>query len=362
MPNEQDARSAQRRSRSRTPDDPLAAAIVHGVTDYAILMLDRDGYVMTWNPGAERIKGYSSEEIIGLHFGVFYPREDVAAGKPDSALESAATNGLYREEGWRVRKDGSRFWATVSITALWGEGRLRGFAKLTRDDTERRRAAQERLRVEILQDEERIAQELHHEVIQRLFAVGMRLQGARTVSHEPEVASRIDAAVEDIDEVVRHIRMTLWSDAAGAGDEVEGGTNATDVESVRDDEEIGLHALVVDDDEDMRVLLASWLGEIGNVHVVSDAYQALQWLDAEPVDVMILDLLLPGAGGVDLLEQLDARGRHVPTVVVTGMDTSDALALSAQAAGASVVMTKPFDRRLLLASVLDAARAPDAVG
>jgi PAS domain S-box-containing protein len=113
--------------------------LVEGVSDYAIFMLDADGTVATWNAGAARIKGYSAEEIIGQHFSKFYPPDVIDAGWPEHELRVAAAEGRFVDEGWRVRKDGSRFWAQVTITALRDEHRLRGFAKLTRDLTERRR-------------------------------------------------------------------------------------------------------------------------------------------------------------------------------------------------------------------------------
>jgi PAS domain S-box-containing protein len=113
--------------------------LVSGVRDYAIFMLDPGGHIVTWNAGAERIKGYQAEEIIGRHFSVFYPPEDLAAGKTERELEVATRTGKYEEEGWRLRKDGSRFWASVVITALRGnDGALFGFSKVTRDITERR--------------------------------------------------------------------------------------------------------------------------------------------------------------------------------------------------------------------------------
>jgi PAS domain S-box-containing protein len=116
--------------------------LVEGVVDYAIFMLDPDGRVVSWNPGAERIKGYSAGEIIGQHFSRFYPLEDVQADKPARELAIASSEGKYEEEGWRVRKDGSWFWASVLITARRDpSARLRGFAKVTRDLTERRQAA-----------------------------------------------------------------------------------------------------------------------------------------------------------------------------------------------------------------------------
>ena len=114
--------------------------LVDGVADYAIFMLDADGYVVSWNSGAERTKGYRLEEICGRHFSVFYPPEDVAAGAPAEALRVAAARGRVESEGWRVRKDGSRFWANVTVSALRDPmGKLRGFAKVTRDVTERKR-------------------------------------------------------------------------------------------------------------------------------------------------------------------------------------------------------------------------------
>ncbi|HEV2292825.1 MAG TPA: ATP-binding protein [Tepidisphaeraceae bacterium] len=121
--------------------------MVDGVKDYAIFMLDIDGRVSTWNAGAERIKGYRAAEIIGEHFSRFYPAEDVAARKPQRALETAIGTGKYEEEGLRVRRDGSTFWASVLITALFdGSGRLRGFSKVTCDISKRKEAEQELLR------------------------------------------------------------------------------------------------------------------------------------------------------------------------------------------------------------------------
>lgn len=115
-----------------------ARLIIDSVRDYAIYMLDPEGRVESWNPGAERIKGWTSEEILGRHFRVFYPEEEALAGRPEQALDLAAQTGRQQEEGWRVRKDGTRFWADVTITALRGpDGRLEGFAKVTRDLTER---------------------------------------------------------------------------------------------------------------------------------------------------------------------------------------------------------------------------------
>lgn len=127
----------------RQSDEKLRL-LVTGVKDYAILMLDVQGRVTTWNEGAERIKGYRAEEIIGEHFSKFYIPEAVAADKPGLELRIATECGRFEEEGWRVRKDGSRFWANVVITALCDEsGVLRGFGKVTRDITERKQLREE---------------------------------------------------------------------------------------------------------------------------------------------------------------------------------------------------------------------------
>jgi PAS domain S-box-containing protein len=117
--------------------------LVESVRDYAIFMLDTAGRVATWNVGAERIKGYRPEEVIGQHFSIFYPQEDVARGWPEHELEVAVSEGRFEDEGWRVRKDGSVFWANVIITAVYAHGRLCGFSKVTRDLTERRQGEEE---------------------------------------------------------------------------------------------------------------------------------------------------------------------------------------------------------------------------
>ena len=120
--------------------------LVEGVTDYAIFMLDPGGTIINWNPGAERIKGYSRSEIVGQHFSRFYTDDDKRKGIPRKALETAARTGKYEAEGWRVRKDGRSFWASVVINAIrTSDGTLAGFAKVTRDLTERR-AVEEHLR------------------------------------------------------------------------------------------------------------------------------------------------------------------------------------------------------------------------
>jgi PAS domain S-box-containing protein len=134
----------------------LFRLLVENVRDYAIFVLDAKGHVATWNAGASRIKGYSESEIVGKHFSVFYPPEDVASGKCEYELAIATKSGSFEEEGWRVRKDGSRFWANVVITALRKESsEVIGFAKVTRDLTARRKNEEERIALARAHESER---------------------------------------------------------------------------------------------------------------------------------------------------------------------------------------------------------------
>jgi PAS domain S-box-containing protein len=139
--------------------------LVEGVKEYAIFMLDPEGYITTWNEGARRIKGYEEEEIVGEHFSVFYTEEDVERSHPDEELRVAAAEGSYEEEGIRVRKDGSTFFANVLITALRDEdGELGGFAKVTRDITERKEAEER----ERLLAQERAAKERATDILESI--------------------------------------------------------------------------------------------------------------------------------------------------------------------------------------------------
>ena len=188
-------------------DSDLFRLLVLGVRDYGIFMLDPGGHVVSWNAGAERIKGYAAEEIIGRHFSTFYPLEDVQAGKPDWELRVARAEGALEDEGWRVRKDGTRFWANVIITALYDDsGELRGFGKVTRDMTERRRAEQQltdrrRLLAHLVeaqeQERQRIAWDVHDDTIQAMVAVDMRLQllASKVPAEHRATVDQLDGAV-----------------------------------------------------------------------------------------------------------------------------------------------------------------------
>jgi hypothetical protein len=190
--------------------------LVESVKDYAIFMLDPRGYVMTWNAGAERIKGYRAEEIIGQRFTRFYPEQEVLSGKCDRELVEALREGRYEEEGWRIRKDGSRFWANVIITAIHDSaGRHLGFAKVTRDLTERRKLEEERLRVAQAQEALRLRDEFlsiaSHELKTPLTALQLQLHSLRerVDSLDGRMATKLDRAARSSERLVELVEALL---------------------------------------------------------------------------------------------------------------------------------------------------------
>ncbi|NYH19930.1 PAS domain-containing sensor histidine kinase [Paraburkholderia bryophila] len=167
---------------SDVPLEDRYQLLIDAVQDYAIFMLDPTGRVASWNGGARKIKGYEAGEIIGRHFSVFYTPEDIASNKPAHELAVATAQGRVEDQGWRVRRDGSRFWADVAITAVYDTtGVLLGFAKVTRDMSERMRlaelehASELAVRMQSAREEEqrRIARELHDDLGQQLTALKM---------------------------------------------------------------------------------------------------------------------------------------------------------------------------------------------
>jgi PAS domain S-box-containing protein len=163
--------------------------LVSSVRDYAIFMLDPEGKIATWNLGAQRIKGYKPEEIIGRHFSTFYGEEDIRNGKPERELEIAKAEGSVEDEGWRLRKDGTRFWANVVITAVYdAHGELRGFAKVTRDITDRKHA-EETQRALAEQREARLRAEEERSRAEDSYRIAQEANRAKdeflmTLSHE----------------------------------------------------------------------------------------------------------------------------------------------------------------------------------
>ncbi|WP_426751475.1 PAS domain-containing sensor histidine kinase [Myxococcus sp. Y35] len=188
--------------------------LIESVTDHAILTLDVSGHVASWNPGAERIKGYRADEILGQHFSRFYPPEAVAANKPQRGLDVAMREGRFEEDGWRVRKDGSHFWANVVITALFDEtGQLRGFGKVTRDFTARYQA-QERREMERLREALRIRDDFlsvaSHELRTPLTPLQLKLTAIRrAVDNAPNGTLSSERVGRDLDVAVRQVRKLV---------------------------------------------------------------------------------------------------------------------------------------------------------
>ena len=201
--------------------DERFRVLVESIRDYAVFMLDRDGRVATWNTGAALIKGYQREEIVGKPIELFYTREDRENGRPARLLAQAANEGRIEDEGWRVRKDGTRFWADVVITALRSDaGALIGFAKVTRDLTQRQQAENERRRLETdrIRAEEalRIRDEFFsiasHELKTPLTALQLELYGMRAPiekTGDERLGRKLARAARSGDRLSRLIEMLL---------------------------------------------------------------------------------------------------------------------------------------------------------
>lgn len=191
-------------------------ALVSSVKDYAIFMLDPSGRIESWNAGAERTKGYAADEIIGEHMSRFYTPEDLARGLPALLLAQAQRDGRVEIEGWRVRKDGTRFWADVVITALFDEqGRLTGYAKVTRDLTDRLRAQEEQLRLAQAEEAVRLRDEFlsiaAHELRTPLSAVQLQLQGLLEFPEglDPRIRARVERACRSGERLVTLVDTLL---------------------------------------------------------------------------------------------------------------------------------------------------------
>jgi PAS domain S-box-containing protein len=247
IPNSREKRGIHLQPKGPTLENGLAfpqteqqlRLLVDSVQDYAIFMLDPEGHIASWNSGAERIKGYRSSEILGKHFSCFYPEEDLRNGKPQWELEVAAKEGQIVDEGWRLRKDGSRFWAHVTITAVRDDaGKLIGFGKVTRDATERmqvEKALQKevaerreierrlsdseqslrRLSLHLLrtQDEERrrIGRDLHDSLGQYLAVLKMKLDSLTTAGQkQDEYGQQIAECIRLTDDSIKEVRTISY--------------------------------------------------------------------------------------------------------------------------------------------------------
>ena len=238
----QDVSEKRRAQEALRESEERFRLMVESVKDYAIFMLDAQGYVSTWNVGSERMKGYSAEQIIGKHFSCFYTPEDIAAGKPQRELDTAAKQGQHTEEGWRLLQDGRRFWADVTITGVRDPaGRLLGFSKVTRDITQKRRAEEalrqsERLtfqrqqlqalakRLHQAREDERklVARELHDQIGQILTAI--KFDMTWVARHQPQtedgVHKRLARSIELINEGVKSVRTICSGLRPGILDDV----------------------------------------------------------------------------------------------------------------------------------------------
>lgn len=184
--------------------------LVDAVGEYAIFMLEPDGTVASWNSGAQRIKGYAADEIIGQSFKVFYTAADVADGKPLRELASAASLGQHRDVGWRIRKGSTQFWANVVITAITdANGDLKGFAKVTRDETDRRSAEELGRQIDLMAERDRIARDLQATVVHHIFRASLRLTSVSNLIEDPYAIARIREAIQDLDSTLKEIRDVI---------------------------------------------------------------------------------------------------------------------------------------------------------
>lgn len=193
------------RNQKDSQSNELFRLLVESVKDYAIFVLSPDGHVLTWNLGAQALKGYTKEEIIGKHFSIFYPPEAVQTGWPARELLLAEREGRFEDEGWRLRKDGSSFWASVIITALRGaDGELTGFAKVTQDMTQRREA-------------ERRIQNLNRELRNRIAQLdeSQRIVELRTLEFQRLSARVLNIQDEERRRVARDLHDDLGQQLAG---------------------------------------------------------------------------------------------------------------------------------------------------
>lgn len=307
------AAAAAREATRNAPhgSDERFRLLVDSVADHAIVILDLAGHVVSWNIGAERLKGYSAGEIIGKHFSRFFPADDVAAGKPERELEQARASGRVEDEGWRVRKDGALFWANVVITALLDDDHtLVGFAKVTRDLTERRRAEQDRVRRAAMEEALRLRDQFvaatSHELRTPLSTLRLQVDGLlRNVEQGREslstdrAARRLATMQTQVDRLQRLVDELLDHSRIDAG-----------VRCLRR-EEVDLTSLAREAVERFSERVAQ---SGGTVHFDGDAV-VTGWWDRERIDQAITNLLENAAlYGLDGAIEVSVRGNDTHAV------------------------------------------------
>lgn len=192
---------------ARRDADERFRLLVESASSLAVFDLDPQGRVSSWNDGAQRLKGYERDEIVGQHYSLFYTPEDLASDKPQQLLAQAASSGRVEEFGTRVRKDGSRFAATVSITASTdGAGHLRGFTKIVRDNSAALQARDELERLHLVEQRVHIGRDLHDGAIQAMFAVGMGLQALAADVDDAAATWRLQEFVVALDDTITELR------------------------------------------------------------------------------------------------------------------------------------------------------------
>ena len=358
--------------------------LVESVKDYAIFMLDLEGRVATWNAGAERIKGYKQEEIIGRHFSAFYPPEIDGKAICDQELEVATRQGRFEGEGWRVRQDGSRFWANVVITALRRpEGTLVGFAKVTRDLTERREAEEEARRFRLLVDSvkdyaiflldcnglvmtwnagaERIKGYRPEEIIGTHFSVFYppEVDGKAVCDHELAVATR-EGRFEDEGWRVRKDRSRLWANVVitalrnPEGALIGFAKVTRDLTERREAEqkmrELAAKNAVLEEKARIQQFQERFLGVLGH-----DLRNPLAAID---MGLGILRQRAQDTTSIRILNRIDSSSRRMSRMIQQILDLT-----RSRLAGGIQVNPKPIDLRDVLSSTVDELRTayPHAV-
>ncbi len=297
-----DATAGRAAAAARQEADERFRLLLESASGLAIFMLDAQGRVSTWNIGAQRLKGYQRDEIVGQSFAIFYTPEDQAAGRPERLLQEASATGRSEEFGWRVRKDGSRFQASVTITAsLDRDGRVRGFTKIIRDNSTALRARDAVERMHLLEQRDQLGRDLHDGVIQSVFAVGMTLEALLARVEDQAVADGLQQSVGALDNTITELREFI----SGLGTELPAARIRAEVERLATEMRArsGIETSVVIDAAALaavtntgRDLLLVVREAVSNVERHSGATTCLISLQRAPGDAVELVVQDSGAG------------------------------------------------------------------